>query len=170
MATTAAQASEAPLAAASRVQALEAVPTGPTPAPGPSAQPASARRAVSRARKPNAEQRRDVAKAAVSRPSEQRSSDFMQAVQLLARARRALDRGEAALALGLLDELDRRFPREMLDEERGATRVLGLCANGEPPAALELAQRLFGGRPRSIYTQRIERSCAGAVLIPRSKP
>jgi len=125
---------------------------------------------VATSRTSSGELRRSATKVTAARPSAQRSADFLQAVQLLARARRALERGEPALALGLLDELDSRFPREMLDEERGATRVLGLCANGEQPAAVELAQRLFAGRQRSIYTRRIERSCVGAALTAHSKP
>jgi hypothetical protein len=90
--------------------------------------------------------------------------DFAAALQLLTRARGALDRDEPALALRLLDELDASFPRELLDQERGATRVLGLCANGEQARAVQLARQLFAGRPRSIYSHRLERSCAGEAL------
>lgn len=98
------------------------------------------------------------------------SAAFLEAVQLLARARRALNRGEPMLALGLLDEIDRRFPPEMLDEERAATRVLGLCANGQNDAAVQLASQFFSGRPRSIYTRRIERSCASSALALPTPP
>lgn len=89
---------------------------------------------------------------------------LLEAVRLLGRARRALDRQEPALALGLLDELDARFARELLDEERAATRVLALCASGEHAGALALARRWFVDRPRSIYTRRLELSCASAAL------
>jgi hypothetical protein len=89
---------------------------------------------------------------------------FLEALQLLSRARRALDRREPALALGLLDELDTRFARELLDEERAATRVFALCASDERAAALALARSWFVDRPRSIYTRRLEQSCAGEAL------
>jgi hypothetical protein len=103
-------------------------------------------------------------------PNTRPSAAFLEAVQLLGRARRALDRGEPTLALGLLDDIDRRFPPDLLDEERAATRVLGLCASGESEAAVQLATRVFSGRPRSIYTRRIERSCASAALVAPSAP
>ena len=65
---------------------------------------------------------------------------------------------------GLLDELDARFSSQLLDEERAATRVLGLCASGDSAAALVLARREFSARPRSIYTRRLEQSCASGAL------
>jgi hypothetical protein len=99
-----------------------------------------------------------------ARQVEATSGDFSAALQLLGRARRALDRGDAELALSLLDDLDTRFSTELLDEERGATRVLALCARGENGPALQLAERMFAGRPRSLYTRRLERSCAAAAL------
>lgn len=95
---------------------------------------------------------------------ERADPDFLEAVRLLSRARRTLDRQEPALALSLLDELDERFPRQLLDEERAATRVFALCANGERAAALTLARSWFSQRPRSIYTRRLEQSCAREAL------
>jgi hypothetical protein len=81
-------------------------------------------------------------------------------VRLLRRARSALSKGEAPFALSLLNELDARFPPDVLDEERGATRVLALCANGDEAAAKQLALRLLREYPRSIYAPRLELSCA----------
>lgn len=113
--------------------------------------------------------KRSVPRQSVATPSVAERSDpeLIEAVRLLGRARRALERQEPALALGLLDELDARFARELLDEERSATRVLALCAGGEPAAALELARGWLVDRPRSIYARRLEQSCARAALRSR---
>ena len=99
-----------------------------------------------------------------SAAAERSDPSFLAAVQLLSRARRALVRGEAALALALLGELDARFAPELLDEERAATRVLALCASGEQSAALALARSHFRQRAGSIYTRRLEQSCAADAL------
>jgi hypothetical protein len=42
--------------------------------------------------------------------------------------------------------------------------VFALCANGDRAAALTLARRWFSERPRSIYTRRLEQSCASEAL------
>jgi hypothetical protein len=136
-------------------QTLEPTPTAPAGVLAP-ASPSAPEPEVPRARRGV----RPASPVAPARPT----PDFAAALQLLTRARGALDRDEPALALRLLDELDASFPRELLDQERGATRVLGLCANGEQARAVQLARQLFAGRPRSIYSHRLERSCAGEAL------
>jgi len=90
--------------------------------------------------------------------------DFLEAVRWLRRAQRAVRRGEGALALGLLDELDGRFPPELLGEERQATRALGLCGTGEDERARELARALLAKSPRSIYAERLRASCAASAI------
>jgi hypothetical protein len=93
-------------------------------------------------------------------------TSLQHAVRLLRRARSALSKHEPELALALLDELDERFPRTLLDEERGATRVLALCAHGQLAAAEQLARRLLANHPRSIYAPRIAQSCAAKAVEP----
>src|SRR5688572_4007056 len=66
--------------------------------PQPAVQASPARSAVKPRKPPRA-----VARS--TRAAEPSDPDFLQAVQLLSRSRRALDRHEPALALGLLDEL-----------------------------------------------------------------
>lgn len=90
--------------------------------------------------------------------------DFLDAVRWLRRAQRAVRHGEGALALGLLHEIDTRFPPELLGEERQATRVLGLCGSGEDERAGELARALLADNPRSIYAERLRASCAAPAL------
>lgn len=84
---------------------------------------------------------------------------FIEAVRLLQRAQRSIDSGEATLAMALLDELDARFPRDTLGEERGAARVLALCESGQTDRARQLADQLRAENPTSIYNARIARSC-----------
>jgi hypothetical protein len=120
---------------------------------------------LSRATKPQ-KPRRTAARSTAAEPS---APDFLEAVQLLSRSRRALERQEPALALSLLDELDARFSARLLDEERAATRVLALCASGERERALALARSWFSTRPRSIYTPRLEQSCASEALRTSSR-
>jgi len=90
--------------------------------------------------------------------------DFLEAVRWLRRAQRAVRRGEGALALGLLGELDGRFPPEVLGEERQATRVLGLCGTGDDDRAQQLARELLAKSPRSIYAERLRASCAASAI------
>ncbi len=84
---------------------------------------------------------------------------FLEAVRLLQRAQRAVDASEPALAMFLLGELDTRFPRELLGEERAATRVLALCESGQTDRAHQVARELNLQSPSSIYAARIARSC-----------
>ena len=90
--------------------------------------------------------------------------EFLEAVRWLRRAQRAVRRGEGALALGLLEQLDERFPPELLGEERRATRVLGLCGTGEDERARALARELLAQSPRSIYAERLRSSCAAPAV------
>ncbi|MEY2935946.1 MAG: hypothetical protein RL033_6695 [Pseudomonadota bacterium] len=154
--------------------ALAVTPPQPTMAESALAESALAKSALAESAEPSAAPSVNAAlrarapktrrTAARSASTERSDPDFLEAVRLLSRARRTLDRQEPALALSLLDELDERFPRQLLDEERAATRVFALCANGDREAALTLARSWFSQRPRSIYTRRLEQSCASEAL------
>ena len=69
------------------------------------------------------------------------------------------------LAQSLLDELDERFPPQLLEEERLATRALGWCALGERGRAESAARKLLADSPRSIYAERLEQSCVRARVM-----
>jgi hypothetical protein len=84
---------------------------------------------------------------------------FREVLEQLRRARAQLDSGQATMSLLVLSELDRNAG-ELLLEERETTRVLALCAAGQGKAARAVAARLRESSPRSIYTMRIESSCA----------
>jgi len=80
-------------------------------------------------------------------------------VNLLRSARVALDRGDGAQALRLLDAHEARFQRGTLYEERLASRVLALCVVGRIDAARTTAQELERAAPRSPHLPRVRASC-----------
>jgi hypothetical protein len=85
-------------------------------------------------------------------------------VALLERTERAIRKGDAALALGLLGELDEKFPAAALAEERHAARVLATCSssvsNGELTEASALAERFLAQSAGSVYAARIRETCS----------
>jgi hypothetical protein len=84
-----------------------------------------------------------------------------QELALLQRARRALNRQDAQLALGIVQSLDERFPAGVLMEERSATRILSLCQLQRTDEARAQGQHFLAEHPRSVYAERVRRSCAG---------
>jgi hypothetical protein len=96
-----------------------------------------------------------------SKSIDQRSS-LAEELSLLSRARRALNRDQANLALGMVLSLDERFPNGVLMEEREATRILCLCALARTDEARNRAQRFLTLHAASVYAERVRDSCAGA--------
>jgi hypothetical protein len=88
---------------------------------------------------------------------------------LLSRAEQALRAGEAALALTFLDELERRHPRSTLLEERMAARLLADCLL-DGPGARERAQRFLRERRGSVYSDRLQSTCAFAASDAEMPP
>jgi hypothetical protein len=95
---------------------------------------------------------------AVARDS---GSTLAQELSLLQRARRALNRNDARLALGIVKSLDERFPNGVLMEERSATRILSLCQLERTEEARDQGHRFLAAHPRSVYADRVRDSCAG---------
>jgi len=92
---------------------------------------------------------------------------FYEELQYLKRAQSALRQGNGALALGLMTELDSIQPGGALLSERGVTQVLAHCQIGDVASAERVARRLTAQGLASVYTERLENSCAGAVLPQR---
>jgi hypothetical protein len=90
----------------------------------------------------------------------QRSS-LAEELSLLSRARRALNRSDAPMALGIVESLDERFPNGVLMEERTATRILCLCELGRRDEAQVHARHFLALHPGSVYAARVRSSCAG---------
>jgi hypothetical protein len=125
------------------------------------AQVEPAARPRSRVRKPARMQAAQRSSSALPRSPAQDSSEFFEAVNLLRRAQRAVNRGDGQVALSLLAELDTRFDGKTLGEERQATRALALCASADVEDARRVARELARVAPSSIYAGRLRLSCAG---------
>lgn len=83
---------------------------------------------------------------------------FAEELALLRRAERATRSGDAALARSLIGELDARFPKTALRQERAALLVLVACATGEP-AAQAHARSFTEQNAQSVYLERIRAVC-----------
>lgn len=109
--------------------------------------------------------RRSAARGAQERgernKAEESGSTLAQELALLQRARRALNRDDAQLALGIVQSLDERFPDGVLMEERAATRILSLCQLGRNDEATEQGHHFLLAHPRSVYAERVRHSCVG---------
>ena len=88
-------------------------------------------------------------------------SGFGEEVELLARARAALGRGEASKALSLLEQHAKQFPRGALGPERDVSRIMALCALGRVEQARDHATAFMRRHPRSALAERVRRTCAG---------
>jgi hypothetical protein len=86
-------------------------------------------------------------------------------IALLAEVKVALDRGDGATALRLLDE--RASVDQRLLAERKAARILALCMLGRTREAERSARAFSREHPSSVQKTAIERSCAGKATGPR---
>jgi hypothetical protein len=90
---------------------------------------------------------------------EQRARTGAEELALLKRAEHAIRSGQPELALSLLDELERRYPRTRLEEERTAARLMARCARADANASADAA-RFLQNRPASVYSERVRAECA----------
>jgi hypothetical protein len=81
-------------------------------------------------------------------------------LSMLQRARRALGVDNGRLALGIVQELEERFPKGVLMEERRATRVLSLCLLGRTDEARRFGREFLARHGSSVYAERVRASCA----------
>jgi hypothetical protein len=92
-------------------------------------------------------------------PSRAAAADgFAEELSLLRRAERATRSGDALLARSLIAELDARFPKTALRQERAALLVLVACATGEP-AAQAGAREFMERHEQSVHLDRIRSAC-----------
>jgi hypothetical protein len=92
---------------------------------------------------------------------------FQEELALLARAERAIRAGNAPLARSFIAELEARFPKTALRQERAALLVLAACATGEP-AAQKNAREFLGDHERSVYVDRIRSMCELGLPAPQT--
>jgi hypothetical protein len=152
--------SAAPSGAMAPATAVTSEPSSPSAALVP--EPARDRRSPApRGRVEGAGARAAAPAAPRAAAAEDSGSTLAQELALLQRARRALNRNDARLALGIVQSLDERFPDGVLMEERAATRILSLCQLERKEEAREQGHRFLLDHPRSVYAERVRHSCAG---------
>lgn len=83
---------------------------------------------------------------------------FAEELVLLQRAERAIRAGNGPLARSFIADLEARFPRTALRQERAAVLVLAACAALEPDAA-GAARSFIARHPTSVYLDRIRDTC-----------
>jgi hypothetical protein len=135
-------------------QAAPSMPPNANLSPPPE-EPPPALRGLARARPKSDPPPPPAVRAAPARATDSLAEE----VRMLREARSALDHGDAAQALRLLDAHEARFRRGTLHEERLATRVQALCALGQADRARAVAQELERAAPRSPHLARVRASC-----------
>jgi outer membrane protein assembly factor BamD (BamD/ComL family) len=80
--------------------------------------------------------------------------------RLLREAHEALQAGQPARALDLLDQQSQTYASGQLGEERAAARVVALCKAGRPVEAQAAATRFLAEHPHSPLADRVRTSCS----------
>jgi hypothetical protein len=132
-----------------------APPAPPAVAPAPSATSAVKESIVADSVQPAP---RANARAPAPRATKPASDGAQQELALLQRVERALRNEDGALALVLLAELEQKFPKSSLLEERAAARLMSRCVQKERGAA-EAAQAFLQHHPASVYQSRLRSLC-----------
>lgn len=99
-----------------------------------------------------------VAAAPVAAPAP--ASSLVLELDLIREAHAAMQSGDAARALVLVDEHARRHPAGALAEEREALRVLALCRLGRAAESRAAADRFLKAFARSPHASRVRATCA----------
>ncbi len=89
-----------------------------------------------------------------------RADDAFEEIALLAKIQAALRVDDAPLALSLVDEHARRFPRGALAPEREGARVLATCSRSAAPQRQALGRVYLEDHPRSPLAARVRAACA----------
>ena len=93
--------------------------------------------------------------------SPQTAQDLQVEISGLRHAQQLLHSGNAAGALGALDELAREAPSGVLMEEREATRVLALCSLGG--VQRPTVERFLAKYPNSVHASRVRNACGRVI-------
>jgi hypothetical protein len=80
-------------------------------------------------------------------------------LELLRRAERTIRTGNAQVALGLLEEMDEKFPRGQLLEERTAARVMARCQLEDEAGARARGNSYLISHSQSVYADRVRSLC-----------
>ena len=91
-------------------------------------------------------------------PAPEQQSVPVDELALLRRVERALRAADPALALGLLAELEERFPHTSLGEERETASVMAHCGLDDA-GAQQRAQRFLREQAARVYAERARAAC-----------
>lgn len=80
-------------------------------------------------------------------------------LDLLRRAERTIRNGNSLVALGLLRDLDEKFPKGQLLEERTAARVMANCQMADADEARSRGSAYLLAHPQSVYADRVRTLC-----------
>jgi hypothetical protein len=131
-------------------------PAAQSPLDAHASNPRSPRRARASTRRPAASPVTVAPPPAAPPPAAPPSS--REELALLQRAERATRADNSALALALIAELEERYPRSELLEERKAIELIALCAAGATDGSAR-AEHFIRNHPRSVYAGRIAELC-----------
>ncbi len=139
-----------------------AVPSAPPApqkaAPEPTPAPDTVTSAEPQAPSVPSTKRQEPATAASTSASANAGQTLSEEARELRRVDSALRGGMPLLALGILNDLDRKIPRGALGEERAAARLIARCQNGDG-GARSSAVGWLEKNPRSVYATRVQASC-----------
>jgi hypothetical protein len=97
--------------------------------------------------------------AAAAASTEPRDDTLAEELGLLKRAERMIRRNNAMVAIGLLNEMDRRFPKGRLLEERSAARAMANCQLVDADSARLQGQAYLAAHVHSVYAERVRAIC-----------
>jgi hypothetical protein len=98
------------------------------------------------------------------------ASTLAEETRLLRAAQAARREGRESLALELLEDHARRFPRGVLWTERSVTQALALCAQGQAEASNRLREQVLEQTPNVPAVSRIRTPCAAGQGMVRGSP
>ena len=87
------------------------------------------------------------------------SNSLADELELLRRAERTIRNGNTLVALGLLRDLDEKFPNGQLLEERTAARVMANCQLADADEARARGNAYLLAHPQSVYADRVRALC-----------
>src|SRR5690606_5014338 len=95
---------------------------------------------------------------------EKEKTTFYNELSYVRRAQSALQKGDGALALGLMESLDAVERKGALLAERNVTKVLAFCLLDRVEEASHLAQRALQSSATEVYRRRLAASCVASAI------
>ena len=139
----------------------------PPPLPPPPVEPDPASAAVAAPPLPSSPTRRAKPRGGRDDPAHDDKQEptvdpLLAEMALIQRARRALQAGQAARALEVLDAHARAFAQGQMREDRRVLRIEALCAAGKAPQARAEARMFLRTFPDSAHASRVRAMCAAS--------